>query len=66
MTLVELKERITHVYDVVALCDLFEITEEELLDRFEDRLLENQGHFETELNGNDGGYYYGDPEEETQ
>jgi len=64
LTLVELKDRIGHTYDVVALCDLFEITEEELLDRFEDRLLEFQDHFEEELIGNEGGYYVN--EEETE
>lgn len=64
LTLVELKERIAQNFDVVALCDYFEITEEELLDRFEDKLLEHQDDIEEELIGNEGGYYV--DQEETE
>jgi len=57
LTLNELKERIVRQYDVCTLCDVLDITEEELLDRFEDRLLETQESFEEEFEDDEGGYY---------
>jgi hypothetical protein len=41
----ELKEKITREFDVCLLCDFLEIEPEELVDRFEDKLIENLEKF---------------------
>ena len=41
----ELKEKITMEFDVCLLCDFLEIEPEELVDRFEDKLIENLEKF---------------------
>ena len=46
LTLAELKERILQEYDPDLLVEVLEITSEELLDRFEDKVLENIELFE--------------------
>ena len=49
LTLQELKERIAQYYDVVTLCEILQITEEELLDRFEDRVFEHIEELQEEM-----------------
>lgn len=49
LTLQELKERIAKYYDVVTLCEILQITEEELLDRFEDRVFEHIEELQEEM-----------------
>ncbi len=49
LTLTELKDRIIQEYDPDLLVEVLEITSEELLERFEDKVLENIELFE-ELN----------------
>jgi hypothetical protein len=41
----ELKEKITREFDVCLLCDFLEIEPEELVDRFEDKLIANLDKF---------------------
>jgi|TARA_R100001244_G_scaffold94305_1_gene70818 hypothetical protein len=41
----ELKERIAILYDVCLLCEVLEIEPEELLDKFEDKLIEKMDKF---------------------
>ena len=41
----ELKEKITREFDGCLLCDFLEIEPEELVDRFEDKLIENLEKF---------------------
>jgi hypothetical protein len=41
----ELKERIAMMFDVCLLCELLDIEPEEILDRFEDKLLDNLDDF---------------------
>ena len=41
----ELKEKISREFDVCLLCDFLEIEPEELVDRFEDKLIENLEKF---------------------
>ena len=41
----ELKEKITREFDVCLLCDFLEIEPVELVDRFEDKLIENLEKF---------------------
>ena len=45
----ELKDKVSRAYDVTLLCEILEITEEELLDRFEDKFLNNIDIFEEEI-----------------
>ena len=45
----ELREKVSRAYDVTLLCEILEITEEELFDRFEDRFLNNIEFFEEEI-----------------
>jgi len=45
LTLEELKEKIVLFFDVCLLCDLLDIEPEEILDRFEDKLVENLDDF---------------------
>lgn len=45
-TIEELKERILQEYDVDLLCEVMEITAEELLDNFHNKLLDNIEIFE--------------------
>lgn len=49
LTLMELKERIAKYYDVITLCEILQITEEELLDRFEDRVFEHIEDLQEEM-----------------
>lgn len=49
LTLMELKERIAKYYDVITLCEILQITEEELLDRFEDRVFEHMEDLQEEM-----------------
>ena len=49
LTLEEIKERILKVYDPDDLLEGLQITAEELLDRFEDKLLKKLEHFHEEL-----------------
>lgn len=49
LTLQELKERIARYYDVVTLCEVLQITEEELLERFEDRVFEHIEELQEEM-----------------
>jgi hypothetical protein len=42
----ELKDKVSRAYDVTLLCEILEVTEEELLDRFEDKFLNNIDIFE--------------------
>jgi hypothetical protein len=46
LLLEELKERIALVYDVCLICDVLDIEPEEILDRFEDKLIDNLKMFE--------------------
>lgn len=39
LTIHEIKDRIAYSYDVIGLCELLEITEEDILDNFEDRVM---------------------------
>ena len=45
----ELKDKVSRAYDVTLLCEILEINEEELLDRFEDKFLNNIDIFEEEI-----------------
>ena len=49
LTLEEIKERLLKVYDPDDLLEALEITSEQLLDRFEDRLINRLDVFEEEL-----------------
>ena len=49
LTLFELKERIARYYDVITLCEILQITEEDLLERFEDRVFENIEELQEEM-----------------
>jgi hypothetical protein len=46
LTLTELKERVIQEYDPDLLLEVLEITTEELLERFEDKFIENIESFE--------------------
>jgi hypothetical protein len=46
LTLTELKERVIQEYDPDLLVEVLEITTEELLERFEDKFIENIESFE--------------------
>lgn len=45
----ELKEKVSRGYDVILLCEILEINEEDILDRFEDRFIKNLELFEEEI-----------------
>jgi|SaaInl5LU_22_DNA_1037371.scaffolds.fasta_scaffold150309_2 hypothetical protein len=45
----ELKDKVARAYDVILLCEILEISEEDILDRFEDRFLNNIEVFEEEI-----------------
>ena len=49
LTLEEIKERILKTYDPDDLLEALELTSEELLDRFEDKLIAQLEQFEEEL-----------------
>lgn len=49
LPLFELKERIARYYDVITLCEILQITEEDLLERFEDRVFENIEELQEEM-----------------
>jgi len=49
LTLEEIKERILKTYDPDDLLEALEITSEELLDRFEDKLINRLDEFEEDL-----------------
>lgn len=49
LTLNELKERIAKYYDTITLCEILQITEEELLERFEDRVFEHLDELQEEM-----------------
>ena len=51
LTLDELKERIlAEGYDECLICDILELSSEELLNSFEDKLLDKRGEFEDDDN----------------
>lgn len=45
LTLEELKEEIVREYDVLLLCEVLDITPENILEAFEDRLIINRDKF---------------------
>jgi hypothetical protein len=45
LTLIELRERVAREYDPVVLVDILDITSEELLVEFEDKLLDKRKEF---------------------
>jgi|TARA_R110002020_G_scaffold267351_1_gene482481 DNA-binding Xre family transcriptional regulator len=45
LTLEELKEEIVREYDVVLLCEVLDITPEDILEAFEDKLIINRDKF---------------------
>jgi len=49
LTMDEIKERILRVYDPDDLLEALEISAEELMDRFEDKLINRLDRFEEEL-----------------
>ena len=49
LTLEEIKERILKTYDPDDLLEALELTSEELLDRFEDKLINRLDEFEEDL-----------------
>ena len=49
LTLEEMKERLTKMYDPDDLLEVFQITTEDLLNRFEDRLIRNLESFYEEF-----------------
>tara|TARA_R100000406_G_scaffold9222_1_gene6166 strand:+ start:490 stop:663 length:174 start_codon:yes stop_codon:yes gene_type:complete len=49
LTLEEIKERLLHLYDPDDLIESLRITSEDILDRFEDRLLRKLEDFQEEL-----------------
>jgi len=49
LTLEEIKERLLKAYDPDDLLEALEITSEQLLDRFEDKLINRLDEFEEEL-----------------
>ena len=49
LTLEEIKERILKTYDPDDLLEALEVTSEELLDRFEDKLINRMDEFEEDL-----------------
>lgn len=49
LTLDEIKERLLHIYDPDDLLETLQISSEEILDRFEDKLLRKLDCFQEEL-----------------
>jgi len=49
LTLEEMKERLTKMYDPDDLLEVFQITTEDILNRFEDRLIRNFDMFHEEF-----------------
>ena len=49
LTLEEIKEKILHLYDTDDLLEALQISSEEILDRFEDKLLRKLDEFTEEL-----------------
>ncbi len=49
LTLDEIKERLLHIYDPDDLLEALQISSEEILDRFEDKLLRKLDSFQEEL-----------------
>ncbi len=49
LTLDEIKERLLHIYDPDDLLEALQISSEEILDRFEDKLLRKLDGFQEEL-----------------
>ena len=49
LTLDEIKERLLHIYDPDDLLQTLQISSEEILDRFEDKLLRKLDSFQEEL-----------------
>lgn len=56
LTLEELKEKILHLYDPDDLLEALQITAEEILDRFEDKLLRRLEEFQEDLEDEDYEY----------
>ena len=53
LTLEEIKERLLKSYDVDDLVEALDVSPEELLDRFEDKLINRLDRFNEELQEND-------------
>ncbi len=49
LTLDEIKERLLHIYDPDDLLEALQISSEEILDRFEDKLLRKLDEFQEDL-----------------
>ena len=49
LTLDEIKERLLHIYDPDDLLEALQISSEEILDRFEDKLLRRLDEFQEDL-----------------
>ena len=49
LTLEEIKERLLHIYDPDDLLEALQISSEEILDRFEDKLLRKLDEFQEDL-----------------
>ena len=56
LTLEEIKERLLKTYDPDDLLEALEITSEEMLDRFEDKLINRLDVFEEELEDEENEY----------
>jgi hypothetical protein len=53
LTLEEIKEKINAEYDPDLIIEVLEITTEELLDNFEDKLIDNLYKFDLDIEGDD-------------
>ena len=56
LTLEEIKEKILHLYDPDDLLEALQISSEEILDRFEDKLLRRLEQFQDDLEDEDYEY----------
>ena len=56
LTLEEIKERLLKTFDPDDLLEALQITSEEILDRFEDKLINRLGVFEEELEDEENEY----------
>ena len=63
LTLEEIKERLLHLYDPDDLIESLNITSEDLLDRFEDKLLKNIRRFSRRTGGSNMSIDNATPEE---
>ena len=54
LLLPELKERLAQRYDVVTLLELLDVTSEELLEAFQDRVSDRMEYLESQLEDDDG------------